>query len=333
MIGARGRWGILIALVAALCCSIPIPALSAGGTATYSYDALGRLKQVLSPNGVTVIYALDAAGNRTSVTTIQPPSAPGTPTISSITTSTATATWTASSGSPTGYEYTLNGGASWLSVANSLTANLSGLAASTNYTFSVRAYNAYGGRGPQSSASFTTATPPPSTPTGLTATTAGNTQINLSWSASSDAGGPGLAGYYVYRNGTKIATTASTSFSDTGVAVFTTYSYQVAAYDTQGRTSAMSSAVSGSTYFTVTDSGGNVLPAASSLYSASVTVGYPHGTCCIYTWTVTEPVGSKVTAAEVRTDPPDCSGPVLILASGYELSGCVLTAEPSVYGH
>ena len=34
----------------------------------YSYDALGRLVQIVYPSGKTVTYTYDAAGNRTSVT-------------------------------------------------------------------------------------------------------------------------------------------------------------------------------------------------------------------------------------------------------------------------
>ena len=484
---------------------------------TYSYDALGRLKQVAYPTGVTVVYALDAAGNRTSVTTIQPPSAPGTPTFSSITYSTATATWTASSGSPTGYEYSLNGGASWLSAGNALAANLSSLTGSgAQYTFSVRAYDTEGGRGPESSAtfrtapsipgavtitnvggttataswgaatdsgglagyeyslnggtswnnagntltanltgltsaaqytfsvraydaagtrggsssatfttldtippsapgvptfsnvtgtsatagwsaatdnvgvtgysyslnggtswttvgnslsasltgltggtqytfsvraydaagnlgtsssgSFTTAQVVPSVPTYLYATVASNSQVNLFWSASSDAGGPGIGGYKIYRNGTQIGTSTSTSYNDTGVTPFNTYTYAVAAYDTQGTTSGQSSATSASTFYQITDSSGNVLSAASSLYSSVITTtgaGTKRGPQ--YTWSVSQKYGSMAVVVEttktVNTSPPPCSTAITILASGYQESGCVVEAEPSVYGH
>ena len=41
----------------------------------------------------------------------------------------------------------------------------------------------------------------PTVPTGLTATPASCSQIDLSWNASTDAGGSGLMGYKIYRNG------------------------------------------------------------------------------------------------------------------------------------
>ena len=72
----------------------------------------------------------------------------------------------------------------------------------------------------------------PSTPGGLTATPTSATTIGLSWSASTD--NVGVAGYRILRNGTPVTTTASTSFSDTGLQPSTTYTYQVIATDAAG---------------------------------------------------------------------------------------------------
>src|SRR5947208_5275317 len=74
-------------------------------------------------------------------------------------------------------------------------------------------------------------TTPPTVPTGVAATANGPTEIDLSWSASSDPGG-GVAGYTVYRNGSPVGTPTGTSFADTGLAAATTYSYTVDAVDT-----------------------------------------------------------------------------------------------------
>ena len=100
-------------------------------------------------------------------------------------------------------------------------------------------------------------TPPdttaPGVPTGLTAardTANPHSQINLSWTASSDdAGGSGLAGYKLYRGGSPLATLTATSYSDTGLAAGTAYSYTVSAYDnaSPANASAQSAAVSTST--------------------------------------------------------------------------------------
>ena len=59
-------------------------------------------------------------------------------------------------------------------------------------------------------------TTPPTTPTGLSATAISGSQVNLSWTASTD--NVGVTGYRIYRNGTQIATTAATSYGDSPVA-------------------------------------------------------------------------------------------------------------------
>jgi len=80
---------------------------------------------------------------------------------------------------------------------------------------------------------------PPSVPTNVSAVAASASQINLSWTASSD--NAGVAGYRVYRGGTQIGATISTTYSDTGLQAGTSYSYTVAAYDYVQNTSAQSS--------------------------------------------------------------------------------------------
>ena len=85
-----------------------------------------------------------------------------------------------------------------------------------------------------------TDTTPPSVPTGVAATANGSEEIDLSWSPSSDPGG-GVAGYTVYRNGSSVGTSTTTSFADTGLTANTTYSYTVDAVDTSNNRSAQSS--------------------------------------------------------------------------------------------
>jgi serine protease len=91
-------------------------------------------------------------------------------------------------------------------------------------------------------------TTPPTTVTGLTATASSSSAISLSWTAASDTGGSGLAGYKVERcagasctNFAQIGTSASTSYSDSGLAASTTYRYQVRAYDGAGNNGSYSS--------------------------------------------------------------------------------------------
>lgn len=98
-------------------------------------------------------------------------------------------------------------------------------------------------------ASAPTDTIAPSTPTGLFAV-AGTTSASLKWTASSDTGGAGLAGYDVYRarksggTYTKVASTTSESFVNTGLTSGQTYWYYVKARDGANNVSAASSKVS-----------------------------------------------------------------------------------------
>ena len=87
----------------------------------------------------------------------------------------------------------------------------------------------------------------PTAPAGLTATAVSPSQINLAWSASTDSGGSGLAGYIVYRGGAEIGRTTVTSYSNNGLAANTAYSYTVKAYDNAGNVSGASNTASATT--------------------------------------------------------------------------------------
>ena len=71
---------------------------------------------------------------------------------------------------------------------------------------------------------------PPSTPVGLSATAISSSQINLSWTASTD--NIAVGGYVIRRGSTPIATTSAITFSDTGLAASTAFDYTVQAFDT-----------------------------------------------------------------------------------------------------
>jgi len=85
----------------------------------------------------------------------------------------------------------------------------------------------------------------PSVPTDLTATAVSSSQINLSWTKSTDD--TGVAGYKIFRDGSLINTSPTNSYSDTGLISSTTYTYMVSAYDGATNESAPSSPVSATT--------------------------------------------------------------------------------------
>ncbi len=102
---------------------------------------------------------------------------------------------------------------------------------------------------PAATAADTTA---PSVPGNLAASAASSTQINLSWSASTD--NVGVTGYQVERcqgssctNFTQIGTATGTTYSNTGLTVSTTYRFRVRATDAAGNLGNYSSIVNGTT--------------------------------------------------------------------------------------
>ncbi|MBI2679792.1 MAG: hypothetical protein HYX25_02150 [Candidatus Solibacter usitatus] len=78
-------------------------------------------------------------------------------------------------------------------------------------------------------------TTPPTTPGNVSATAVSTTQINVTWSASFDL--VGVTGYNVYRDGNLAGSPTGLSFTDTGLAPSTTYSYTVVALDAAGNPS------------------------------------------------------------------------------------------------
>lgn len=91
-------------------------------------------------------------------------------------------------------------------------------------------------------------TTPPSVPTGLTGVVNGQNRIDLSWNASTDTGGSGLAGYDILKDtATTIQTGVQTSYSDTGLAAGSTHTYRVRSRDGNGNLSAYGNQISGTT--------------------------------------------------------------------------------------
>jgi YD repeat-containing protein len=182
-------------------------------------------------------------------------------------------------------------------------------------------------------------TTPPSVPSGVTATVISSSLVDVSWSASTDFSGTGLAPYRIYRNGVQIGTSATTSYSDTTVSPFNGYNYQVAAVDNATNVSGLSSAAGVTLSRQITDSNGSILPSASSLYQPTTGCGQP--TSCY--WYVRKKYGDTGTVVSVThngtgggaASNPACKASVpttVSVSPGYQIQGCVLYAAPSTYG-
>jgi chitodextrinase len=127
-----------------------------------------------------------------------------------------------------------------------------GLPPSTGYVYSVQAVDAAGNASPQSNLTKATTLPPsdkdpPSAPTGLRATAVGSTEIDLSWTASTD--NVAVTGYVIFRDGVELTTVAgtATSYQDTGLDPSTGYVYWIEAVDAAGNRSAQSNKTKAST--------------------------------------------------------------------------------------
>ncbi len=121
------------------------------------------------------------------------------------------------------------------------------LTADTAYQFSVLAFDAFGNLSPSSTTVTALTlrerdTSPPSTPTGLHAVGITTTSIALDWNPSHDD--VGVAGYDVFRDGSRIATVPRSAFTDTGLSPNTKHTYMVRAYDTTNNASSNSGSYS-----------------------------------------------------------------------------------------
>ncbi|MCR8631220.1 DUF7594 domain-containing protein [Paenibacillus radicis (ex Xue et al. 2023)] len=106
----------------------------------------------------------------------------------------------------------------------------------------------------------------PTAPTNLGASAASSSQINLSWTASTD--NVGVTGYDVYRGGSFLKSVTAASTSDTGLSASTTYSYYVKAKDAAGNQSAASNTASATTQAGGTTGCTDALSSASAIQDA-----------------------------------------------------------------
>jgi hypothetical protein len=176
-----------------------------------------------------------------------PPAAPANLTATAVSSSQINLTW-ADSDSETGFRIERCTGAGCTNFAQIATvgANVTsysntGLAASTSYSYRVRAYNAAGDSGYSNTASAETQAAPalPLAPTDLAATAVSKSQISLAWTDNAT----NETGFYIERckgstctNFARIATVGAnvTTYANTGLSRNTAYRYRVRAYSAGG---------------------------------------------------------------------------------------------------
>ena len=205
------------------------------------------------------VDAVDAAGNRSAKATITTstsacpdttaPSAPGGLTATFVTQSAATLSWSASTDNVgvVGYHLYVSGVGVGTTVSTSYA--FSGFSCGTSYTLGVDAYDAAGNRSTVSTLIVTTSacadTSPPAAPTNLAESASTTTSITATWTASTD--NVGVTGYRVFLDGTLAGTTATTTYTLSGLACGTSHQVVVDAHDAAGNNSPQASATMAAT--------------------------------------------------------------------------------------
>jgi len=194
----------------------------------------------LNPDAVPVANAVVHPSDTTA------PSMPTGLNATAVSDSQIDLSWKASTGGVAGYKIFRDG----VQVGDSKLLSFSdiGLAEAITYTYAVLAYDSAGNKSAQSLSDSATTIDVhiPSKPTGLAATAVSGSQVNLSWIAPSD--NVGVTGYKVYRDGVEVGTSSGTTYSDTGLAQATSYTYTVAAHDAAGNTSLQSGSATAKTF-------------------------------------------------------------------------------------
>ncbi|OCT10979.1 hypothetical protein A8709_04560 [Paenibacillus pectinilyticus] len=141
----------------------------------------------------------------------------------------------------TSYDLYKNG--SFLTNVTGTTKTVSSLTPGTSYSFYVKAKDAAGNASPASNTVNVTTTVDTTAPTAPTLSSPSHAQttVNLSWSGATD--NVGVTSYDVYKNGSFLTNTASSSYIATGLSSGTSYSFYVIAKDASGNSSPSSNTV------------------------------------------------------------------------------------------
>jgi hypothetical protein len=231
--------------------------ISSDATSPYSFG--WTTTSVTNGSHSLLTKAYDAAGNigtsSTVTVTVNNPdtTAPSVPTNLKATATSPTSvslTWNASTDNVGVASYLVQRDGVVIATVTAPTTNYTDttVAGSTTYSYQVLARDAATNTSSGSTAAtVTTPTPPdttpPSAPTNLIANASSTTQVNLSWDAAND-NASGIARYDVYRNGSLLTSSATTSLADATVLPSTSYSYYVKAVDGAGNASTASVTVS-----------------------------------------------------------------------------------------
>jgi chitodextrinase len=231
-----------------------ITGLTPSTSYTFTVKAKDGSGNIASGVSVTISTIADtvAPNNVTNLTT------------SNVSSTTLTLTWSASSSTDTtGYE--VYNDSTLLTTVTGTTYNVSGLTASTNYTFTVKAKDGANNVASGVSVSVTTSavadTTAPNNVTNLTTSNLSTTSVTLNWTASTSTD---TVGYDIYNGATLVTSTANTSYTVTSLTEKTQYTFTIKAKDASNN-------VASGTSVTVTTVDATAPNNVTNLTTASVT--------------------------------------------------------------
>ena len=221
-------------------------AQAGGTTAGTSYSVTGL------SCGTTYTFAvgaLDAAGNNSPQASMsaatspcpdtQAPTQPANVTQTNRTETSLSIRWDAASDNTGVVGYTLLKAGAQVTTVTGTTYTFTGLACNTSYTLSLDAYDAAANHSTKAVVMMTTSpcidAQAPSVPQGQQITGTTQTTIGMAWSASTD--NVAVAGYEIWLDDAKVATTTSLTFTYAGLACGTDHTVGLVAYDAGGNKS------------------------------------------------------------------------------------------------
>jgi surface antigen len=157
---------------------------------------------------------------------------------------------------------------------------------------------------------------PPTTPSSLKASSPTTSTITLSWGKATDD--IGIAGYSVYRNGTRIANTGSTSYKFSSLSCGKSYKLGVDAYDAAGNRSSIAS---------VTASTAACSKSVKVSKGSSVNVAGCKSSACAYVTVSFSNFGSGSHTVTCYADYPPPTG------SYYQYTTSSTTSNVCIYGY
>lgn len=217
---------------------------------SYSWDTTGTTNGVHSVK----VVGYDKAGNSATAqrsiqvgnTDTTPPTVPSGLTAKLIDDTTAQLQWASSSDSGSIVSYDIYRNGNKVTTTTEINYDDFGLSTARTYRYYVIARDDSGNQSTQSdTAVINTA---PLQVTGLSQTASTSSEISLKWNINPDA--DNNVSYIVFRNDTKISTTAETKFKDTGLKAGTTYVYHIVAKSSAGSLATKSDLISATTQAT-----------------------------------------------------------------------------------